>query len=365
MSHPTCNTKHEDSWYPRRLIDLWEFQRLHLFGETRSERVARLIFSEEWQSSTESRRYVTLSHCWGQAQILRLLNGNLSRFQQGISLDELPLTFRDAMLFASRLGIRYIWIDSLCIVQDNVQDWIDQAAVMHKVYSHSFCNLSATSAKDSRDGLFFDRTPFPLWEAEVNLDTDGIPAPAANSRQYNLPRGAEVEPDDSLSYGESTSVKRCAIIDPMFWEQGVDNAILNTRGWVLQERLMSPRVVHFCRDQIAWECQEEDAAECYPVGLSGLSLSEAKRGEVIPRSRMKGLNPDIDGRGLREARATREPVPDLVHLRPEIYAYELWRRIVEVYSKAQLTQPKDKLVALAGLARLISGKIDSKYVAGV
>ena len=79
------------------------------------------------------------------------------------------------MLFALRLGIRYIWIDSLCIKQGHAQDWLHESANMHKVYSNSFCNFSATAARDSRDGLFFDRKVHPLWEAEVNLDTEGIP----------------------------------------------------------------------------------------------------------------------------------------------------------------------------------------------
>lgn len=79
-----------------------------------SERI-RLVPTENWQ---EKRRYVTLSHCWGQAQILRLTEDNIKDFfQEGFRLEELPLTFQDAMVFESRLGIRYIWIDFLCIKQ--------------------------------------------------------------------------------------------------------------------------------------------------------------------------------------------------------------------------------------------------------
>jgi hypothetical protein len=230
---------------------------------------------------------------------------------------------------------------------------------MQKVYSNSFCNLSATSARDGRDGLFFNRNLRPLWEAEVNMDTQDIPGSGAT---HLWDAEGVVDTEGVVRSTWASPVKRCAIIDPMFWDQSVDNAILNTRGWVLQERLMAPRVLHFCRDQIAWECQEEDAAECYPVGLSSLSLSEPTRGEVIPRSRMKGLNPDHDGRVLRTARAKWEPLPDPV---PGIYAYELWKRIVEVYSRARLTNPKDKLIALAGLAKLMSDKIKSNYVAGM
>ena len=125
---------------------------------------------------------------------------------------------------------------------------------------------------------------------------------------------------------------------------------------------MAPRVLHFCQDQIAWECQQEDAAECYPDGLPSLKLSESKRGQVMSRSRMKGLDPDVDGYALRAARLKIEPVP---HLVPDIYAYELWKCVVEVYSKARLTNPKDKLIALTGIAKLMSSKMNCKYVAGI
>jgi hypothetical protein len=243
------------------------------------------------------------------------------------------------MFFASRLGVRYIWIDSLCIKQRHAQDWLSESANMHRVYGNSFCNFSATAAKDSGEGLFFAREVHQLWDFEANLNTEGIPG-------RRSPR----------------QIQTCAIIDPLFWEQGIDNAVLNSRGWVLQERIMAPRVLHFCKDQIAWECHEGDAAERYPDGVSSLRLSEIKRGEVVLRNRLKGLDPGHDGKALRVARLKTEPVP---HLISDIYAFELWKRIVEVYSKARLTNPKDKLIALTGIAKMMSGNFDCKYVAGM
>lgn len=262
---------------------------------------------------------------------MRLTEENLPSFEVGVGLQDLPQTFRDAIFFTSRLGVQYIWIDSLCIKQGHAGDWLHESVNMHKVYTHSFCNLSATAARDIRDGLFLNREVNPLWESEVNLDTAGIPGTDG-----------------------STLVQTYAIIDPLFWDLSVDNAVLNSRGWVLQERLMAPRVLHFC--------QQEDAAECYLDGLSSLRLSEFRRGEVVPRSRLKGLDPDFDGRALRNARLKIEPVP---HLVPGIYAFELWKRVVEVYSKARLTNLEDKIIALTGIAKLMSDKIGSRYVAGM
>lgn len=219
-----------------------------------------------------------------------------------------------------------------------LSDWLHESSSMHKVYSHSFCNLSATAAQYSMGGLFFDRLVNPLWVSEVNLCTEGIPGSSK----------------DKL-------VQTCAIIDPLFWEHHVDNAVLNSRGWSLQERLMAPRVLHFCKYQIAWECQEEDAAECYPDGLPSLKLSETTRGEVVLRSRLKRLDPIVDGKALRTIRFKTEP---LLHLVPDMNSFELWKRVVEVYSKARLTNPEDKLIALSGIAKLMADKIGSQYVAG-
>jgi len=69
---------------------------------------------------------------------------------------ELPETFRDAVQVTRELGIRYLWIDSLCIIQDkhDCRDWYHEANLMDKVYLHSYCNISAADANDSTGGLF-------------------------------------------------------------------------------------------------------------------------------------------------------------------------------------------------------------------
>jgi hypothetical protein len=97
--------------------------------------------------------YMTLSHCWGGLQITRLTADSYKDFRSGINLDTLPKTFQDAVCLTRNLGVRYLWIDSLCIVQDSEEDWRLQAAEMGSIYRHSWCNIAATGAKDGRDGL--------------------------------------------------------------------------------------------------------------------------------------------------------------------------------------------------------------------
>lgn len=162
---------------------------------------------------------------------------------------------------------------------------------------------------------------------------------------------------------ERHNLKRCTILDASFWSNRVDNAPVNRRGWVLQERLMSPRVLHFCHDQVAWECCGFDAAEGQPEGMPNFQLTS---GGIVEESRLKGLEVKSDGWRLRRIRLDGYKEPD-PRLRPAIYALELWRRIVEVYTKTAITNPEDKLIALSGMARLMSDKIGSKveYRAGL
>ncbi|KAF2631024.1 HET-domain-containing protein [Macroventuria anomochaeta] len=164
---------------------------------------------------------------------------------------------------------------------------------------------------------------------------------------------------------ERHNLKRCTILDASFWSNRVDNAPVNRRGWVLQERLLSPRVLHFCHDQVAWECCGFDAAEGLPEGMPNFQLTS---GGIIEESRLKGL--DIkDGARLRNIRLNDYKEPD-PQLRPEIYALELWRRIVEVYTRTAITNSEDKLIALSGMAKLMDEKMGSKdasfkYAAGL
>ena len=101
--------------------------------------------------------YMTLSHCWGKHPCLRLTSSTHDRLQKGFALAELPPTFQDAIMVTRALGINYLWIDALCIIQDSVLDWRHEATLMSQVYSNSRCNISALDARDSTEGLFFDR----------------------------------------------------------------------------------------------------------------------------------------------------------------------------------------------------------------
>jgi hypothetical protein len=114
-SHSVCNSTVDPSWIPTRLLDI---------GASNDAPNVRLQIMPPSYASAAS-RYATLGHRWGLARSLqvKLTQGNLAALCNGIALAELPPTFKDAIQATRRLGLQYLWIDSLCIIQDDVEDW--------------------------------------------------------------------------------------------------------------------------------------------------------------------------------------------------------------------------------------------------
>ncbi|RYP11866.1 hypothetical protein DL767_011269 [Monosporascus sp. MG133] len=265
------------------------------------------------------------------------------------------------MTFARHLKIRYIWIDSLCIVQKergaendgcagrqrrkeeqlHARDWKEESKHMLSVYGGSYLNISATHGGDSDAGLFRDRTGDRWWAGHAAVQLYGIPGVRV-----------ERELDADGRSPRPPKPKACQIQDETFWDTYIGGSPLNRRAWVLQERLMAPRVLHFCEDQIAWECSELDAAESLPVG--------------VPRhsGKLKGLDPREDGFPLYKKRVGPEKTFSREE-ETELGALEIWRRIVEVYSKTELTHLSDRLIALSGIAKNYHRYIGSQYLAGL
>ena len=101
--------------------------------------------------------YLTLSHRWGTAKFVKLEQSKLKEFEQGLKIADLPRTFRDAIVVTRRLGCKYLWIDSLCIIQDSPADWSHEAGLMGEVYANSLCNIAATGSITSDEGCFMER----------------------------------------------------------------------------------------------------------------------------------------------------------------------------------------------------------------
>ncbi|TID13642.1 HET-domain-containing protein [Venturia nashicola] len=166
--------------------------------------------------------YIALSYCWGKAQFLKLTTSNLQACKNGILINSLPNVFQHAIAIARGLGVYGIWIDALCIIQDDLGDWEIEASKMANVYQNSVLVLAMTSAanpdEDCLGGYF-------------NVSIDNI-----NARLIHHPPHT----------GWPTS-----------------NAFpLAKRGWTFQERLLAPRIVYFGPHELSWECQTYRNCEC-------------------------------------------------------------------------------------------------------
>ncbi|KAH6962719.1 heterokaryon incompatibility protein-domain-containing protein [Fusarium avenaceum] len=248
-----------------------------------------------------STQYASLSHCWGLKKFLTLVKSNLSNFTQCIPLKALPKTFQEAIFIAKSLGFKYIWIDSLCIVQDDAEDWKHESVRMGSVYGRSGLNIAATAASDGQVGCWLPRDTD--WRSHVLLGNGG-----------STPRLYECFPPEMLNPGN-------------------ERIPLMTRAWVVQERFLSPRTLHFTKDQAFWVCQSVTACEVWPEGIPRVqhylecSLDLPKGSNWLSR--------------------------------------EGWPTIVEQYSSCNLTFGRDKLVAISAIAQLVQKKTPDGYVAGM
>jgi hypothetical protein len=197
-NHPKCRSGTDAEWHPSRLLDLSSQLVYTAKGDT-----VRLVSRKDGvQPQSEFQgQYMTLSHRWGQKALVKLTRDNIREFMGGIPLSTLPKTFRDAIKVASSLGVRWLWIDALCIIQEDkgLKDWLEESASMERVYTNSYCNISATSAIDSSEGLFHTRDMTWRWHETVTLNTKDL----------------------RRSAGQKIS---CNILDPFFWQRYIDDA---------------------------------------------------------------------------------------------------------------------------------------------
>jgi hypothetical protein len=151
---------------------------------------------------------------------LKLVKDNFTNFRTGILHSDLCKTFNDAIIAAKHLGLNYIWIDSLCIIQDDPEGWLRESAKMGSVYSGSTINIAATGAEDGTIGCFFDA----FWKFR-------IPVPTREGTEF---WHVSLSQPSGLLNGEP----------------------LLCRAWVFQERFLAPRTLHFAHFQIFWECRK-------------------------------------------------------------------------------------------------------------
>lgn len=217
-----------------------------------------------------------------------------------MGLNELPQTFRDAVTITRRLGLRYLWIDSLCICQDDIEDWARESGRMADVYSNAYVVIAANRSSDCTGGCFHKRAP--RAEATIQIPVNG-------STEYII--ATRLFSSDHSGYSDD----------------GFGKEPLSKRGWALQERTMSQRILHYNDRQMYFECMHGMEAE-----------------DGCCKNFSGGLHRQFDS--------------------PES-ALDVWYDLIRRFGKRRLSRATDKLPAMSGWAKILQRELQADYVAGL
>ena len=354
-------------------------------------------------------RYVALSHCWGHSREGMTTNKNLEAHMHAIDWAALPKTFKDAIITCRRLGIKYIFIDRLCIVQDSQSDWEEQSALMGSIYHDSTLTLAASVSNNSSTGIF---VPFRPSEDFKN-DVVALP-----------PSFGDYKGQAFIT--APTFVDYCMQIRRSADKLGFN--VLESRAWTMQEICLSQRKICFLEREAIWRCCETSQDQNGQVMNAAYTRSARNNLDFLARAFQRSWyleDPEdekdwettvcskdsfvctVNQSGAMKEHTrlvTSEPLHILAHitqggkthhvldLRAPLYRsptpptlirpsddrafymfliriiqstiHYLWYSMVHAYSVRQLTFPSDKLPAMAGIASRVQEITHDDYLAG-
>lgn len=261
----------------------------------------------------EKGHYVTLSHCWGPDGVRCLLKkANHEQLQSTIDTDNLPRSLQDAIIITRRLGFRFLWIDALCIIQDSVEDWTYESSRMAGIYRNAILMISAMAAPDSQYGILRPRDN--LWSHRFGRNK-------------------------KFAFQETSR-------NNFSFEENLDEP-LHARGWCLQERIMAPRILHFSKRKLLWECVSHRWSEDYEFN----NAYEWRSRYVDPRDA-----------AIHFMWPQRSELENETRRAERISAFYI---CVTDFSKRSLTKRSDKLPAFSGLASAFHIPEFGAYLAGL
>ena len=287
-SHHLCRSMRVTEWMPSRLLH-WPDQ-----DSFRGHLMIREAKSSHYGVGVQ---YVSLSHRWG-AETSLLQKDDLRDLREHVDFGALKLSIQDAIQIASHLGYHYLWVDTLCIIQDDLEDRALQISQMDKVYVNSALNILASDASDGTAGCFIsrDRGTEPISLVRLHPNT-------AFESEYTVRNN---------------------------WEpitRAVEDSVLAQRAWCFQERILAPRKLHCRESQWYWECRESEACEAHSEGNM-----------VWPITTASGIF-DMDSFWAEAKPGANDRM-----------AAGMWEHVVEQFSELGLTSREDKLRAIAGIA---------------
>ncbi|KAJ3544248.1 hypothetical protein NM208_g3157 [Fusarium decemcellulare] len=269
--------------------------------------------------------YVALSHCWGakDSRPMQTTVDNLNEMKSNIKWEDLSPVFQDSIWLCRRLGVEFLWIDSLCIIQGDEQDWERESSMMAQYYSHARFTIAVESSPNGKVSFLKERQL--RWQAQIYPVTDrsGVERRYSVQEHYHL---IGLLPDEINRY----------------FKEG--KKLLPSRAWAFQERLLSRRLIRFTPSDIIWQCNGETTFE-HDFLNRVLSFQSVFRDRYYS-------NPT--------ARQTTNSEEQQLN-----NTWAEWSSNLHEYSRRDLTFERDKLPALSGMATSLENKLKGPYLAGI
>jgi len=308
-NHTACQAP-KTKFMPRRVIDVG--------SQGLSDNIC-LVEPEECAP------YIALSYCWGTTKRYWLVTtkDNITAHYQSVPLNRLPRTLLNAVNFTKTLGIRYLWIDSLCIVQDDKVDWMTEAVKICDIYFHASLVISANSTPDCTIPSFHSQE----FASKVIQTT--------------------FRPSAGFEWCNEIYVRISPNVLHMHTMQFLGPR--DSRGWCLQESLLARRELRFTPHEMQWSCAETEKCEClewHPAPFTD-PIKALKTASKMYFKQPTGECPTVE------------------------QLYTIWRGITHMYTQRALTYQSDKLVAISSLARVIKSALtealglEETYLAGL
>lgn len=408
-NHPLCDAYYQPNSPPTRLLDL------------RQKGVVLCT------NPPPDAIYAALSHRWSDPAPLKLTKGSLTEMTTAIEASSIPTTFQHAIDVCRIIGVEFLWIDSLCIIQDSLEDWRAESVKMSEVYRNAVFTISATQANADK-GLRLDRRYFPGRPVDMQVEVPhGIFNHSAGTLHCRIKQ--ETDGDNNV-----------------YLERFFNKGPLFSRAWVLQEQVLSCRFLSFTKGELQWECLESERTESIPEGLARTSIpswandaphsDDEDQGSEGNGSQDDGDDSDSDNASIEDHTSSKPSSPGLTslqsqyrsdrdaskqskkgeksdeydeasplklvpfaHFKRKINRMAMMRRrrtdymqvlkrgiaepatlmslpaeqefhfswyiLVENYSRRKITYDYDRLVALAGVSKVVGQTRDDTFIAGL